>query len=236
MEEIFSSIEKISAPQQTANQLKQAIMTGQLPMGSKLPSERELAAQMGISRPVLREAIVMLSSYGLIVSKQGEGNFVADHFPESVLSFLGFGSNLNRSNYRYFFQCRELFEMGLAQLVVENATSSAIGELNRINQTFAKTDLDIQRHVEAEVNFHRTLISLAQNPLALELYSIVLKFMNASASCLLTTERIREEAYDAHRKIITALVGQDVEAYKQAVWEHLQVARGNMDAYYQQEK
>ncbi|MGI6030258.1 MAG: FadR/GntR family transcriptional regulator [Eubacteriales bacterium] len=233
MSGLFEAIEKTSAAQQAANQLKQAIVTGQLPQGSRLPSERELAAQMGISRPALREAIVMLSSYGLVVTKQGEGNFVADEFPSSILSFMGFGSNLSPSNYQYFFQCRELFETGVAQLVVQNVTRETLQQLRDINQALGEPMESIQQQVDAEIAFHKTLMSIVPNPLIVELYAMVLKFMQTSASCLFAQEAIRQEAFLAHREIIGALADRDVEGYRRAMQNHLHVAQNNMKVYYE---
>lgn len=230
---MFNAVEKISAPQQVAQQLKEAIFSGKLPMGSKLPSERELASELGVSRPVLREAIVMLASYGLIYSKQGDGNFIVDNSSESILAFVGFGDSLTADNYNYFFECRELFEVGVVNQIVANCTVHAVRELTEINRVFSE-EASKEVYCEAEIKFHRLLMSLCQNPLVLELYSIVLKFMQTSASYLLTTQRIRTQAYEAHQKIIKALVRKDDEEFRKAVEEHLSVSRNNLKCYFEE--
>ena len=229
---LFDTIEKITATQQVAQRLKQAILDGTLPQGSRLPSERSLAAQLGVSRPVLREAIVMLSSYGLISSRQGEGNFIVDNFPGSVLSFMGFDSKLSSANYQYCMDCRELIETGVVPNVIRYTTPQDISALREINQIF-KAEADRQAYVDSEIEFHRTFVSLARNPLMLELYSIVLKFVQASASYLLTAAEIRIEAYEAHKRIIRAVVDRDKEECRKAVRDHLATSGGNLGKYFQ---
>src|SRR3990170_1975033 len=73
---------KISRPatgrlyESVVNHLEQAIESGVYPAGSRLPSERELAEQLGVSRPVVREAIIVLQSHGMVQIRHGAGVFV----------------------------------------------------------------------------------------------------------------------------------------------------------------
>jgi GntR family transcriptional repressor for pyruvate dehydrogenase complex len=231
MSSLFENIKKMNAPHQVAHQIRDAIAGGRLALGEKLPSERVLAAQLGVSRPALREAIVMLSSYGLLQCRQGEGNFVTDKFPESIFSFMGFGNSLSRDNFMYFFNCRRLFDLGMVDEIVQRVRPADLQELVAINKVFLE-DADKQRFVEAEVNFHRKFIAIAANPLVEELYSMVLKFMQMSASYLLATRDIREEAHFAHKKILAALRHRDLEESRAAVTEHLRQSMLNMETYF----
>lgn len=232
MSEVFVPVERVSASQNVTRQLKNAILNGDFPKGMKLPSERDLAVKMKVSRPVVREAIVTLASYGLIVSKQGEGNFVADKFSENVLEFMGFSNTLTKENYHYFFDCRTLFETGTVQHLVENVKEGDIKKLRKINQIF-RTENEGEDYVQAEVDFHRSLMDLCGNPLIVELYTIVLKFMNMSASYLLVSGEIRKEAYEAHERIIQALEKKDCGASTEAIQNHLNISRSNLKAYFE---
>lgn len=234
MSDIYAPVERLSAPQIVTKRLKKAILDGEIPPGSKLPSERELAQQMQVSRPVIREAVVMLSSYGLIVSKQGEGNFVADKFSESVLEFMGFSNALTPENYQYFFDCRLLFEKGMAPEIIRQVTEEDIEDLQKINQIFRQETTE-QEYVQAEVDFHHGFMSLSHNPLVAELYTMILKFMHLSASYLLSSQLIREEAFTAHTRIIEALKERDQEACIAAIEAHLEVSRNNLQRYFKQQ-
>lgn len=232
MNEFFEPIEKVSATQSVTQQLKRAIIDGNIEPGTKLPSERELASQMKVSRPVIREAMVTLSSYGLITSKQGEGNFVADRFSESVLEFMGFSNTLTAENYEYFFDCRLLFESGTVECIIQNAVEDSIQNLKKINQVF-REDAGEEEYIQAEVEFHRCLMGISNNPLIVELYTIVLKFMQISASYLLASKGIREEAYVAHDRIIHALELKDKRECTEAIEEHLNIARNNLKNFFE---
>ena len=228
----FAPVERLSAPQIVTQRLKKAILEGEIPKGSKLPSERALAEQMQVSRPVIREAVVTLASYGLITCKQGEGNFVVDKFSENVLGFMGFSNTLTADNYDYFFDCRLLFECGMAKEIIARATQKDIRLLKSINNSFRKEVTEAE-YVQAEVSFHRTFLELSGNPLAVELYTLVLKFMQISASFLLSRQPIRKEAYDAHAAIIQAVSDHDCRACEEAVRNHLKISRNNLRQYFE---
>lgn len=231
MDVFFSPVEKVTASQIVTQQLKKAIVSGEMEPGTKLPSERELSSQMKVSRPVIREAMVTLASYGLITSRQGEGNYVADRFSESVLGFLGFSNELTVDNYKYFFDCRLLFERGTAESIIQNVTKEGIEELKKINQIFS-SEASEEAYIHAEVEFHRGFMKLSENPLIVELYTIVLKFMQISASYLLASQSIREEAFLAHNKIIEALEQKNVEKCIKAIEKHLDIACNNLRIYF----
>ena len=67
-----------------ARQLEQRILEGALKSGDRLPAERELALELGVSRPCLREAIQKLASRGLLYSRQGGGTYIADELTDSL--------------------------------------------------------------------------------------------------------------------------------------------------------
>lgn len=231
MSDLFAPVERTSAQQLVAGRLKDAIMSGKLPRGSKLPSERELALQMQVSRPVIREAIVVLASYGLVVCRQGEGNFVTDRFSESVLGFMGFSNTLTKDNYEYFFDCRLMFEKGVVDVIIQNVTPEGIRKLKEINEIFDQ-ETDEDKYVQAEVDFHHGYMEMSGNPLTIELYTMILKFMYVSATYLLKQDNIRKEAFTAHGKIIAALEAKDKESCIKAIEEHLEVSRNNMQRYF----
>ena len=233
MNGVFEPVERVTASQIVTRQLKEAILSGKMEPGTKLPSERELAVQMKVSRPVIREAIVTLSSYGLVTCRQGEGNFVADRFSESVLGFMGFSNTLTAENYEFFFDTRLLFEKGTVEAIIENATEDKIQVLREINSTFGKV-AESEEYVYAEVEFHRNIMKLCNNPLIVELYTIVLKFMQISASYLLHSENIIKEALEAHNQIIDAIEQKDKKKCERAIENHLNIARNNMKNYFKE--
>jgi GntR family transcriptional repressor for pyruvate dehydrogenase complex len=91
---IFDEIKYQSRSQHIVDKFRKAIADGTLQIGDKLPPERDLCVQLGVSRTALREALQILQAYGLVKPTQGGGTHVTDKFSENVFDFLGFGKNL----------------------------------------------------------------------------------------------------------------------------------------------
>ncbi|MGN1279866.1 MAG: FadR/GntR family transcriptional regulator, partial [Limosilactobacillus sp.] len=93
---------KINAPSSTdlfVKQLEEAILSGQLHPGEQLPSERELQAQLGVSRNVVNTALRRLASKNLILMKPRQGNYIADFRRNGNLDTLDIILNFNRGHY-----------------------------------------------------------------------------------------------------------------------------------------
>jgi len=83
---MFNEIENSTCVICVVNQILQAITKGKLNPGGKLPSERELAEQFKISRPVIREGISALSFLGVVQRKQGKGNYISDNLNRTIIN------------------------------------------------------------------------------------------------------------------------------------------------------
>ena len=149
-----------------AEQIVEAIKRGAFQVGSKLPSEFDLAEQMGVSRPSIREALSALQAVGLIESKPGSGNYVlktptseeekeAPHLIESEAGCLE------------VMEAREALEPPLARLAALNCTSKEVTKLQEIigkMRTLARNG-DFDSYFDADKEFHLALAGAARNRL-----------------------------------------------------------------------
>lgn len=115
-----------------AEQILKKIESGEYPAGSKLPAERLISEQMGVSRPSAREAISALQIIGIIESRPGDGNYVAE-----LLDFGGLSYQLknifDESDSPYeILQARRVFETGAVRLAIEEATDEEIQNITDI--------------------------------------------------------------------------------------------------------
>ncbi len=115
-----------------AEQILNKIKSGEYPAGSKLPAERLISEQMGVSRPSAREAISALQIIGIIESRPGDGNYVAE-----LLDFGGLSYQLknifDESDSPYeILQARRVFETGAVRLAIEEATDEEIQKITDI--------------------------------------------------------------------------------------------------------
>lgn len=149
-----------------AEQIVEAIKRGVFPVGSRLPSEFELAERMGVSRPSIREALSALQAVGLIESKPGSGNYVrrspsSDEEKDAPLLIESEAGCLE------VMEAREVLEPPVAALVAEKGVPEKIADLDRILQemrTQAQSG-NFNPYFEADKAFHLTLAEAVGNRL-----------------------------------------------------------------------
>lgn len=165
-----------------ATTLEQRILEGSLKPGDRLPAERELAAELGVSRPSLREAIQKLASKGLLRSQQGGGTYVTGVLQASFLdpwqAMVGSYPNLRED----VLELRRTVEGQAAEWAAERATDA---DLLRLTQAFERlqeaADLpEIATRAAADIAFHQAIGEAAHNALIAHLSVVLLRLMRDS--------------------------------------------------------
>ena len=147
----FEPINRLDATEEVFNQLKQAILRGDLRKEDKLPSERELAKLFNVSRGVVREAIRGLKSTGFVEIKQGPlgGAFVRDNSGSLLESGLSALFHSNKLTISEVGQVRQFIEPQIARMATLNLNDEYREQLENAlyqeKQTFASTDDYIQK-------------------------------------------------------------------------------------------
>ncbi len=149
---------------------EELIISGKLSPGQKLPSERELAMQLGVSRPVVHEALVDIAAKGLVSLKPRIGSVVNDYRKEGSLALLNSLVNyhdgkLEPKLLEGLLDMRILFETENARLAAKNRTDEQAGELNQLvlqEQDAARNNISLL--TELDFQFHLLLAILTDNP------------------------------------------------------------------------
>ena len=158
-----------------ARQLEQRILEGALKAGDRLPAERELALELGVSRPSLREAIQKLASKGLLYSRQGGGTYVADQlndaFADPWAQMLESHPALNDD----LLEFRAVLESQCAEWAAVRATPADLLRLEQSlkSATGAIATLSAEAVAVADQVFHQTLAEAAHNAFAAHMMSVV---------------------------------------------------------------
>lgn len=156
----FVKIEKVNLVDAVCQQLREMIVSGKFPEGTKLESENKLAQSFSVSRVVIREALQQLRSEKLIVTRQGVGTYVAN--PSNFL--LNTQSiDLSEAAYRDFLHFRESVEYSAVSLSKTAATENDFDELDRCVQLMESTCNDRPSFDEADFNFHLAVVKCAHN-------------------------------------------------------------------------
>lgn len=160
--------------------LERRILEGSLKAGDRLPPERELAVDLGVSRPSLREAIQKLASKGMVQSRQGGGTFVTDALESTFFDpwqdMMGNHPNLREDMLEF----RRMLEGQAAEWAAERATDA---DLQRLEQTFGALSAafeanDTEHRSDADIAFHQAVGDAAHNVLLGHLSSALLRLMH----------------------------------------------------------
>ncbi len=156
--------------EQVADQLRELIVTGELPQGRRLPTETELARELGVSRATVREALRLLTAQGLVRTAKGQtgGSFVTlptvDHISESLSSNITLLADARDLTLEELIEVRMLLEVPAARLA---ARRRAAEDVERLRATIPsdRPALDTQAEFVHNRDFHATLIDCCENRL-----------------------------------------------------------------------
>jgi len=204
-----------------AELLLETILVRGLEPGSRLPSERELGEQFGVSRTVIREAVRALAARGIIDVRTGSGLRVAAVDGSSVMESISLFLRSSSLEYPKVHEVRKLLEVEIAGLAAERASDERIGRLREIcEQLEAALDDDVESASHLDLEFHREIARGTDN----ELYLLLLDSIGESLLAI-RRENLQAgsgaETIRAHREIFERIAARDPEGARAAMLAHL---------------
>lgn len=209
-----------------ARQLEQRILEGALKAGDRLPAERELSLELGVSRPCLREAIQKLASRGLLYSRQGGGTFVADQLNDALADpwaqMLSSHPALNDD----LLEFRAVLERQCAVWAALRATPADVQRLVQCLKAAeaAVSTLNAEAVTEADLAFHQALAEAGHNAFTAHLMSMVQKLLQKdilfNLGELISVPVASRMLVDQWTAIVDAVRHQNTEAASQAAATH----------------
>lgn len=203
------------------SQIRSLIRGGQLPIGSRLPAERELCEQLGVSRLSLREALRALESSGLIEVRLGShgGAFVTAPTTGSAgqgITDLLSTSGLSAANVT---EARTLFELGVVlPLAVERATETDVRELRALCDEEERARNEGSYNVAVSFGFHLQLAIASHNP---AVSMIMESFREAILMSMREANHEGNQGADEHRAVVDAIERGDSESASRIMAAHL---------------
>ncbi len=144
--------------------LKAMITDGELPAGSRLPNEADLAERLGLSRNSLREAIRALAMLRILDVKQGDGTYVTSLEPTLLLDTMGFVVDFQQDDsVLHFFEVRRILEPSATAMAARRITPETLAVLED-TLALGGPDASVETLVEQDVLFHRTIAEASGNP------------------------------------------------------------------------
>lgn len=146
-------------------QLQELIRSGELPPGSRLPPEQQLAAQLGLSRSSMREAVKALELIRVLDVRRGDGTYVTSLEPRLLLEGLGFAIDLlQEESILQVVEVRRLLEPVATSLAAARITDPSLDELRELLEAMEGTGGDVERQVHLDATFHSTIFAATGNP------------------------------------------------------------------------
>lgn len=178
---VFRKLHGARASDEISAQIRAEIAAGNLPVGTKFPSERVLAEQFGVSRNTLREALRSLEHAGLISLQKGAsgGATVQDRSGEAIVSGLIDMYHLGGIRPHHLTEARIMYESSIIRLACEKATDADIAALNANIEAaeIARKSSNFTSRIELHIEFHRMLARIAGNPIMIVVMNGVLDIM-----------------------------------------------------------
>lgn len=218
---LFEAMPAVRTSAAIVTQIRSLIRSGQLPIGSRLPAERELCEQLGVSRLSLREALRVLESSGLVEIRLGShgGAFVTAPTTGSAgqgITDLLSTSGLSAVNVT---EARTLFELGVVlPLVVERATETDLRELRLLCDEEEKARTEGTYSVTVSFEFHLRLAIASHNP---AVSMIMESFRDAIMMSMREAQHEGIQGAQEHREVVDAIGRADGESARRIMAAHL---------------
>ncbi|WFR73471.1 FCD domain-containing protein [Prescottella defluvii] len=208
---------------QVADQLRRRLQAGEWEIGSKLPGETTLAAELGVGRSTIREALRMLAGQGMLRARQGAGVFVERTEPE----FDGWEGVLQREAITAVVEVRAAIEIEAARLAALRATDADVAAMRRALELRADAaDAPDREFVDADIAVHRAVVAAAHNPVLSELFeTFVPRLADAMTEMIVLLDlrrRDTEPDADEHAALVDAIATGDVEGAARVSRAHLE--------------
>lgn len=217
---MLKKISKHTVAAQVIEQLTELIRDGSLKPGDKLPSEKSMAEQLGVSRPPLRESLRALEYAGVIETRYGDGIYIKST-DISALGNVIISRLLNRSCLAEVIELRTILESGMVELAANRAGDDDLEALRAI-QSKSRTDMsNIEQFVDGDFAFHCAIAEATRNSMLFDTVRALQTVMGEFNQELLNNQDRREEAHRQHETIFAAIAGHNAKAAVQAMKEHL---------------
>ncbi|TGD90528.1 FadR family transcriptional regulator [Mycolicibacterium sp. CH28] len=203
---------------QAAELLLARIRAGEWPLGHRLPGETTLAAQLGVGRSTLREAIRELAGKGVLESRQGAGVFVTAVEPAEDWDTI-----LRRATIAAVIEARIAIEAEAAALAATRRTPADLRAIRRTLAARGVLGTSVPDHVDADAAFHRAVVVAAHNDVLTQLFDAFLPRLRLAMIDMLKISPVPSEEADhaAHQQLADAIAARDAAAAAAASRSHL---------------
>jgi DNA-binding FadR family transcriptional regulator len=217
---MFTPVRTRRSFEEALDQIAERITTGDLQVGDRLPPEREIAAEMGISRPTLREALKLLTGAGVIEVRSRSGGMVvsSDLIPVDVIADR---RQVVLEEAGSVLEVRRVVECTIGRIAAAEATAEDLAALERTIDLQRAAGDDVRRHLQLDERFHLTLARSTRNPMYSELVRTILRRLTVIRDMTPRRPGDTEHEIAIHAHTLAALRSRDPATVDAAMDEHM---------------
>jgi len=190
-----------------ANQVLKLIRDGDLKPGDRVPTEKELIKELGVSRTSVREGMQSLKLMGIVDIYPGQGTFVSKDRTTSnlFLHLLNSNSNIRKNILLEIVELRKILEVGIVEIVAMRGTDE---DLKRIGDCIKQHKQDLSNNIhpsQGDLSFHRTLAESTHNQMIVDFYNGMFRLIKGSLIFTGDEESNRKIGFNFHNKIYISI-------------------------------
>ncbi|MDQ6601531.1 MAG: FadR family transcriptional regulator [Chloroflexota bacterium] len=219
----FVAVTVTRSYEHVARQIQEQILRGDLAQGQKLPTERAMGERFGVSRGVVREAIKVLSTMGMVESRQGSGSYVRNNPIPSISRALTLSVTPEKESVLGLFEFREGLEMIAARLAATHGSKEdlqTIAVARAANQRAIAED-DWDGFSETDQDLHCAIADAAANPYLYAVFSAIRQMQRDIMDLLARHSGTLAVADLHHARIVAAIAARDPDEAARAMQEHM---------------
>ena len=211
VQELFRANKRESTVDIVVNNIKKLLIEQKLKPGDRLPNEVEISEAMNVSRGSVREALRILTAFGLVESRVGTGTYICQKPGRTLADSLLFSFFVNNPNIGKLYEFRRLIEIDILESVLDHYDENE----EELRELLTKNpDTDWLR--ENDISFHCLMGICTKNVLMERIYGIVIDFMEASIAETLKNQHV-EIVYKEHMQILEVIRTRDYSRIEEVI-------------------
>jgi len=205
--------------------LESLFISGDFLPGDQLPSERSLAENYRVGRPLIREALGLLRERGLVISLPGRGNFVKERQLTDFGGSVDFATKQGRVTPRHLIAARSMLEGEAAALAARMRSEVDLQEMWLLVEKMESAE-HLNDVIDADASFHEAVAIASANPVVQIMFGSIRNLIHGLVARSVLDKAVRSVALPSHRLILNAIeAGKSSEA-RDAMLDHLSIAGG----------
>jgi GntR family transcriptional repressor for pyruvate dehydrogenase complex len=214
-------VERTTLTATICQKLASELIRGNWSEGQKIPTERELASELGVGRASLREALKALQIMGMIEIRLGDGTYVRKRSEFFSTPLLWAIASSPAVDIEELVAARKLIEVELAGLAAEHASPAQLKEIRAYLDRMKQEKGNPDEFIQADLNFHLAIGNAASNGILLNALQLIRNLLHEWMLRAVAIKGVYEQAYEQHERVLLAIKNRDEQGARKAMRNHL---------------